>query len=98
MWRQGDVLIDRIEAVPEGAVERPDVILAEGEVTGHMHRVQVPETAQLWELGGVLYMKVVAPSATIVHDEHKAITLPEGTYRVWKQREYTPGASRFVYD
>jgi hypothetical protein len=98
MWRQGDVLIDRVEAVPQGATPRPDVVLARGEMTGHNHQVKVPETAQLWELDGVLYMKVVAPTATIVHEEHKPITLTEGIYRVWMQREYTARVVRPIFD
>jgi hypothetical protein len=98
MWRQGDVLIAQVEAVPQGASQRPDVVLAQGELTGHNHRVKVPETAELWELDGMLYMKVVAPTTTIVHEEHKPITLSEGVYRVWMQREYSPQKVRLVAD
>jgi hypothetical protein len=33
-----------------------------------------------------------------VHEEHGAIPLPRGWYRVVRQREYTPGAVRIVAD
>lgn len=98
MWRHGDVLIAKIEEIPTFAAKRTDTILAYGELTGHSHQIEAPETAELWEDNGQLYLKVVAPTATVVHQEHKPITLPQGTYRVWKQREYTPGSIRPVWD
>jgi hypothetical protein len=98
MWRQGDVLIAAIETVPDGAVRRQSSVLLEGELTGHAHRIEVPSTAELWEYNGQLYMKVLARTTTIVHDEHKPIMLNSGTYRVWRQREYSPNAIRYVSD
>ncbi len=98
MWRHGDVLIAAVEAVPAGATPRHGATLAYGEITGHSHRVAEPAAAQLWEARGVLFMEVTAPTATVIHEEHKPITLPRGTYRVWMQREYTPGAIRRVVD
>ena len=99
MWRQGDVLMEKVKALPEGAaLQSGRSTLFTGEITGHAHRLEVPENAELWECQGVLYMKVVAKTANIVHEEHKPITLPEGIYRVWRQREYTPQAIRDVMD
>lgn len=98
MWRHGDVLIAAVEELPQNAKRRSDVILARGEQTGHMHRVEIPESAEVWEFKGQLYMRVVADTARIVHEEHKPITIPQGIYRVWQQREYTPQRIRTVYD
>jgi hypothetical protein len=98
MWRHGDVLIATVEAVPVNARRRSDVILAYGEITGHSHQIEFPATAELWELNGQLYLKVVADSARVIHEEHQSITLPRGIYCVWKQREYTPEQIRPVYD
>lgn len=99
MWRQGDVLMAKVDALPEGAeLQSGRATLFMGEITGHAHRLEVPESAELWECNGVLYMKVVAKSANIVHEEHKSITLAEGIYRVWRQREYTPGDIGNVMD
>jgi hypothetical protein len=32
----------------------------------------------------------------VVHEEHWAVTLPKGWYRVNRQREYAPGSVRLV--
>lgn len=98
MWRHGDVLIAAISKIPTSATPRPGTILAYGEITGHSHRLQNPDSAELWEAGGTLFLRILAESATVVHEEHKPITLPRGTYRVWMQREYTPSEIRTVVD
>jgi hypothetical protein len=98
MWRHGDVLIAAIDAVPQNASLQTHTVLARGEITGHSHRVAEPKTAELWQLNDLVFLKVVAPQATLVHQEHKPITLPRGTYRVWIQREYTPAEIRRVAD
>ena len=98
MWRQGDVLIAVHQEVPANAKLREGGLLVEGEITGHSHRVEVPSTAEVRELDGQLYIKVVAKIARIVHEEHKPIELPFGLYRIWRQREYTPGRVRSVQD
>ncbi len=99
MWRQGDVLIQQVDEMPVFCVRKTDLILAEGEATGHMHRVADLDSAELYMgQNGDLFLKVTAESATIVHDEHGPITLKRGSYRVWKQREYTPDKPRNVED
>ena len=98
MWRHGDVLIARIDSIPPNARLRPDVVLAYGESTDHSHQIEFPASAELWELDGQVYLKVVADSARVIHEEHMPISLPRGLYRVWKQREYTPEKIRPVYD
>lgn len=98
MWRHGDVLIAAVQTLPEGATRRSTNVLAHGEITGHSHHIQRAGTAELWSFGGELYINVVAASATIVHEEHKPISLPQGVYRVWMQREYTPQMIRRVID
>ena len=98
MWRHGDVLIGAAAAIPEGARERHTPILVRGEMTGHSHQIEVPGSAEVWEYAGEMFLKVVAPSARVIHEEHRPITLPRGIYRVWQQREYTPAAIRRVVD
>jgi hypothetical protein len=99
MWRQGDVLLANIDTLPEDVQRRPDLVLAEGELTGHKHRIQDESTAELWAgKDGLLYLKVIANEATLIHDEHGAIRLERGMYRVWQQREYSPEKFRTVYD
>lgn len=99
MWRQGDVLIAVINAIPEDAARCPDLVLAKGEITGHSHRIQDHDTAELWAgQDGLLFLKVIAKTATVVHEEHGPITLERGIYRVWRQREYSPDNIHTVYD
>ena len=98
MWRHGDVLIAAAEAIPQRAKQRTTTVLARGELTGHSHRIEMVDTAEVWECDGVLFVKVVAPTARVVHQEHNPITLPRGIYQVWQQREYTPRAIRRVID
>ena len=99
MWRQGDVLLAPIDTIPENVTRRSDLVLAEGEITGHRHRISEENAAELWaDENGILYLKIIAPTATLIHDEHKTISLQQGLYRVWRQREYTPERPRNVYD
>jgi hypothetical protein len=98
MWRQGDIFIARATNIPKEAKPRPGCVLAEGELTGHSHRVAEPGAARLHADAGSLYLEVLADSARVVHDEHGPVTLPRGVYRVWRQREYTPQAIRTVRD
>lgn len=96
MWRHGDVLIRAVNAIPADAEQQATAVLMRGEITGHSHRIEVPDTAEVWECGGVLFVKVVADTARVIHEEHKPITLPRGLYRVWQQREYTPSAPKMI--
>jgi hypothetical protein len=85
-------------------VPRHNTILARGEITGHSHRISEAGAVQLWEQAGVnnqfggLFLEVLAPQATIVHEEHRPITLEHGLYRVWMQCEYHPTAICKVVD
>lgn len=98
LYRHGDVLISRIANLPTGVQPRQGVILAHGELTGHSHRLQQPHAVQLWTQGSNLFLEVKATNATLVHEEHQAIVLPQGFYRVWRQREYRPDAYIEVMD
>lgn len=92
LWRQGDVFIESVALIPSGAVQQQRLVLVEGELTGHSHRVADPDTAVLYDVRGEMFLQVISPQALVVHQEHGTITLPTGTYRVWRQREFAPGA------
>jgi hypothetical protein len=98
LYRHGDVLINKIPALPAGVQKQTGTTLAHGEITGHSHRIQQTQAVQLWVNGSELFLEVKAPSATLIHEEHRAIELPQGFYRVWKQREYRPDAYVEVQD
>lgn len=102
-YRQGDVLIRRVEAIPDGLtpvpLENGRVILMHGEVTGHAHAV-VGEceflAADLSDLEQRFLR--IEQEAQVVHEEHASITLPPGNYEVRRQREYSPAAPVWVAD
>jgi hypothetical protein len=98
LYRHGDVLVERIERIPVAAIKRPHLVLAEGEITGHVHRIADPASAELYELEAERYLRVVSSTATLLHEEHGPINLPRGNYRVWRQREYSPREVRLVRD
>ena len=55
------------------------------------------EKAEVWEINGQLYVKVL-DATRILHEEHLPISLPPGIYRVWQQREYSPRDIRTIRD
>lgn len=99
VFRQGDVLVRRIDKIPAKAQPRARkgrIVLAEGEVTGHAHAIVEPE-ALLYDLGDELFLHADG-TVTLRHEEHAPISLPPGDYQVVRQREYTPEAFRNVAD
>ncbi len=98
VYRHGDVLIAPIESVPANARLREGLILAQGEITGHAHRVETDSRAELLEAGPELFLRVLGSPARIVHEEHRPIELPPGSYRVWRQREFDPSEDLTVMD
>lgn len=45
-----------------------------------------------------MFLEVTGETAEVVHEEHATIKLPQGTYRVWRQREYSPTEIRIIRD
>ena len=93
--RQGDVILQPTQQ-PQGK-KLPHLTLAEGEVTGHSHRISDGK-AELYEKDGTLYLRVLSQTATLTHEEHKAIKIPQGDWMVKIQREYEPEGWRYVAD
>ena len=94
MFRQGDVLIKRIEKLPEELVtiapEAKGLVLAHGEVTGHAHAVADTNAAKLfWNKALTQMFLLVETPTEVSHDEHSAIALEPGVYEVIRQREYS---------
>ncbi len=90
LYRHGDVLIQKIQKIPADAKKLQGLTLAEGEVTGHSHRIKERANAIMHRLDAIRYLTVTTAPATIIHEEHGPIELPKGKYKVWRQREYTP--------
>jgi len=87
------------------------LIVAHGEATGHTHAFrmsqQVPDVA-ITAFGGTRtrvgdvpeFIKITGNSAVIKHEEHNALTIPTGHYRVSIVREFDhiAGTTRYVVD
>lgn len=107
LFRQGDVLIELVAALPAGAkdvTEDDRIVLAYGEVTGHAHAIYEPQTeakpagkARLWDAGAERFLQVIEKTA-LKHEEHAPVALEPGIYRVIQQREYSPEEIRRVAD
>jgi hypothetical protein len=104
MFRQGDVLVIPVDSIPQSAAafrrENNRVILAHGEVTGHAHAIKDKRAALFRDPKlAAVFMRVSGDaSVALEHDEHDTISIPPGSYRVIRQREYSPEAIRNVAD
>lgn len=107
IFRQGDVMLVPATIPAEAKQQKPRrrLVLAEGEVTGHHHVLEVDAPDKLEELllpGDVAELEQrfvrVLDEASLAHDEHATLTIPPGEYRVVRQREYSPEAIRRVAD
>jgi hypothetical protein len=107
VYRQGDVLIVPITqaAVPDevrtaGPMKRAPrerIVLALGESTGHAHAVLAAnDDADFYPAPAdsdpaFLFLP---RGGKVVHEEHATIPLPQGWFRIVRQREYEPRALR----
>ena len=93
LYRQGDVLLRPVEAIPGTVRElgRDDerIILAYGEVTGHAHAISAPpsEATLLSTDDNRRFLRLVADVA-LEHEEHATLVIPAGIYQVVQQREW----------
>jgi len=96
MYRQGDVLIVAVDSVPTSATALPrtkrGVVLAEGEVTGHAHRIPSRHASLYRSETDARYLRVMGPAPVALrHEEHRTVEIPPGNYRVTIHTEYVPG-------
>jgi len=102
-YRQGDIVFIKFDGeIPSDARKRENNVIAEGEVTGHFHKLESLPGAEQPELliqYGLMY--IVAPEgAAIVHDEHPTGILPPGNYvsRPKREFDYLDGMAQEVRD
>ena len=101
IYRQGDVLFKEVKNVPGGGRVRRSGHILEGEVTGHIHRIEQKHLgeANVLDCGAGLFMTVSAEGGvSIVHEDHNTLVLPAGNYEIVRQREYSPEEIRNVQD
>jgi hypothetical protein len=82
-YRHGDVLLTS-KQIPKSAKRKQTKIVAEGEVTGHAHRL---ENGTIYEDGEQLYVRA-RKGAALTHEEHLREEIAQDEYQVTIQREY----------
>lgn len=111
MAAQGDLLIRRVQSLPDGiqAVEAVDgtYIVAHSE-TGHNHVIDQHKSVSLYSNGDpmISYLRVVEATDEVEivlrhmrdFDTHEPIVVQPGLYEIRRQREYVPSGWRKVED
>lgn len=85
-YQQGDVLLKKVSEVEKNiksSKKVSEVVLAEGEVTGHSHILSGTDLLVLEDD----MIDVQSPSK-IVHEEHSSFTIDPGLYKKQIVREY----------
>lgn len=88
-WQHGDVIVYEIAEIPHAATRVERRVLAEGEVTGHAHRLTEDADVEVYEHEGTLFLRVGPGSASLNHEEHGVGVLPAGVLgEVGRVQEY----------
>ena len=82
--QQGDVIIKSGKVKGK---KLDHLTLAQGEATGH-HHIITEGDAELYEDNGTLYLKVNSEKATLTHQEHHAVEIPQGEWEIGIVKEY----------
>lgn len=88
LFRNGDLLIREIDAIPKDAKRVKTNILALGESTGHTHQL-IGECKVFENKEGKKFFQS-NEELELIHQEHKPITIEAGTFEVLIEREYSP--------
>jgi hypothetical protein len=103
-YRHGDVLFEKVEAIPEmhnprTTDDEKKGVVQLGESTGHAHVIEDMTGIEIFSDWRDRFLKA-EQAFTIRHEEHKPLTLPAGNYRIRIAREfdYLRHAARMVAD
>ncbi len=98
-YRQGDIVLKKVDKIEGKPVETGRKVLAYGEKTGHSHVLD--GDVLFYENGNGQILCSINSNAELIHQEHKpSIQIPRGDYLVIRQREYdlADGIVRHVSD
>lgn len=112
IYRQGDVILVAVTALPAGAKKIPfkkrGIVLALGEATGHAHVIERASARVLqpayWDAGAERFVQLLQAqplkhtNADGSQADHNPIALERGLYQQGFQVEYTPEELRNVAD
>ena len=93
-YRHGDLLIKQIKKIPEPAIPLSTNIIAEGEVTGHNHKLY--GSHQVYGTHSE-NPRIIEPTyfqakedISLKHQEHATLNISKGNYVIIREREYNP--------
>lgn len=88
--QQGDVLLEKVEKImgKETGSDERGYVLAQGEVTGHAHRITETTFVKMYRTDdGHTYLQV-KKTVPLEHEEHKVLIIEPGEYEVRKVQEF----------
>jgi len=94
IYRHGDLLIRQVKEIP-CAIRLDTNIIAEGEVTGHNHKLY--GSYQVWGTHSSQNHRIIVPTyfqakeeISLKHQEHNTLKISKGNYVILHEREYDP--------
>lgn len=94
VFRQGDIYIEKLEAVPAGAIQmqKVEAQLAPGTTQGSRHVLDALQGVTMYRLANPTVLDGpildLATERTITHPEHGNVILPPGCYGITYQRAF----------
>jgi hypothetical protein len=88
LFRHGDLLIKKINSIPKECKKLSTNILAEGEVTGHHHKLN--GSFQIFQNSQKVKFIETFEQVRLTHQEHSQLLIPKGVYVVVEEREFDP--------
>jgi|LakMenEpi03Aug12_release.lakeMendotaPanAssembly.Ray.scaffolds.fasta_scaffold02962_17 hypothetical protein len=87
--RHGDLVIKTAKVSVVGKKQK-QIVLREGEFTGHAHRLTASDGASVIFADDKDTFEVVGGNALLTHEEHQPITFVPGVYTIIMERERDP--------
>lgn len=91
-YQQGDLIIKESKSTKkEYGKQLSHLILQKSDVSNHKHQL-IRGDAILYKGKNKdeFYLKVNSDTIELIHEEHKSIIIPKGTYYVYGVREFDP--------
>jgi hypothetical protein len=91
-YEHGDVILKKVEEIPKTAKTvkcKTAIVLAEGETTGHAHRILDLAGAEMKQVNGKMFLHLEQPKM-LVHEEHGKLRIEPGDYEIDRVKEYNP--------
>ena len=95
LYRHGDLLIKQIDHIPLTAKLLATSIIAEGEITGHNHKLYGSQ--QVYGTHSDKNFRIIEPTyfqakeeISLKHQEHDTLKISKGNYVILHEREHDP--------